>query len=93
MPQQYKDHSLALILAVRAVCLIGFFLTGAWIWTWLIWWPIILAFNTDDFEKVYEEYWEIRIKRKLTLSGALARIINLWVDSKVKALEDLGRKK
>ena len=93
IPQRYKDHSMILVLVIRALALGGLFLTGANLWTWLIWWPIIFIFNTDDFYKVYEEYWEIRLKKKLTITGAMGRIINLWIDSKVKKLEEQGRKK
>ncbi len=93
VPQQYKDHSLNLIIAVRAACLVGLFFTGSYLWAWLICWPIILAFNTEDFEKVYEEYWEIRIKRKPTLTEALTRITTLWVEKKLDALEKRHGKK
>jgi len=84
---------MGLIIGVRAVCLVGFFLTGSCLWTWLIWWPIILAFNSEDFEKVYEEYWEIRIKRKLTLTEAAYKISNLFADRAIEWLENKGRKK
>jgi len=77
----------------RVLAVAGLLLTGDNIWTWIIWFPIIFVFNTDDFYKVYEEYWEIRLKKKLTITGAFGRIVNLWIDSKVKDLEERGRKK
>jgi hypothetical protein len=91
IPQRYKDHSMILVLVIRALALGGLFLTGANLWTWLIWWPIIFIFNTDDFYKVYEEYWEIRLKKKATLSQALTRYVELW--SQQKADEIMARDK
>ena len=82
IPQRYKDHSMILVLVIRTLALGGLFLTGANLWTWLIWWPIIFIFNTDDFYKVYEEYWEIRLKKKPTLSHALSRYVELWSQQK-----------
>jgi hypothetical protein len=93
IPQRYKDHSMLAVASVKILCVVGFFATGSNIWTWLIWLPIFMIFNTDDFYKVYEEYWEIRLKKKLTLTGAMGRIINLWVDDKLKKIEERGRKK
>ena len=83
IPQHYKDHTMILIGVIRALSLIGFFFTGGILWTWLIWWPIIFAFNSDDFFKVYEEYWEVRLKKKLSLTQVLVKTVHIVTDDQI----------
>ena len=83
IPQKYKDHTMLMVGAARAVAVVGLFLTGANLWNWMIWFPIIFIFNTDDFYKVYEEFWEIRLKKKLTLSQALVKIAHIIIDDQI----------
>jgi len=68
----------------RVLAVAGLFLTGDNIWTWMIWFPIIFVFNTDDFYKVYEEFWEIRTKKKLTLTQTIFRIAAILIDDQIE---------
>lgn len=83
IPQKYKDHSMMVCAIARVLAVAGLFLTGGNIWTWMIWFPIIFVFNTDDFYKVYEEFWEIRLKKKLTLTQALGKIAGILIDNQI----------
>lgn len=80
IPQRYKDHSMIVCGVARIIAIAGLLLTGANIWTWMIWFPLMFVFNTDDFYKVYEEFWEIRLKKKITLTKAVGKIAGLWID-------------
>lgn len=68
----------------RMLAVAGLFLTGDNIWTWMIWFPIIFVFNTDDFYKVYEEFWEIRTKKKLTLTQTIFKITAILIDDQIE---------
>ena len=93
VPQKYKDHSMMVCAVARVLAVAGLFLTGDNIWTWIIWFPIIFVFNTDDFYKVYEELWEIRTKKKLTLGQTFSKIAGILIDDQIKKMEQRRGKK
>ena len=93
IPQKFKDHSGMVCALARVLALVGFFTTGGNIWTWMIWFPIIFVFNTDDCYKVYEEIWEIRTKKKLTLGQTFSKIAGILIDDQIKKIEQRRGKK
>lgn len=84
VPEKYKDHSMMVCAVARVLAVAGLFLTGDNIWTWMIWFPIIFVFNTDDLYKVYEEFWEIRTKKKLTLTQTIFKITAILIDDQIE---------
>lgn len=90
IPRAYKKAAAIEIVIIRILSMAAFaihfeilnFVDATMIWyvPTLGWWIFFISANTDAYFKIYEEYWEVRLKKKLTLTQAVGKITLLWID-------------
>lgn len=64
-----------------------------WYLTLFVWWIFFIAANTDDYFKVYDEFWEIRRKKKIGLTKTILKIVGILINDRIDKSEKRGRKK
>lgn len=103
IPEGFKKAAMKEIIWIRAISLIAIAVhfeilsklncSIYWYLTLFVWWIFFIAANTDDYFKVYDEFWEIRRKKKMGLTKTILKIAGILINDRIDKSEKRRGKK